>query len=1097
MQKEYSIYIIMSEAVSRFFCIIFGFALLFISTIGSSQTKTTLRGNIVDASTGEAVIGATIVEYDHDRRIISGSVSDVNGNFQIGISNPDAIIVASFIGYKSYEFALGGRIEIKIELEPEAIGIDEVVITAEANRDPLTNVSERDVTSARVKVDMIDSKHLGAVSAEEALQGQISGLDIISNSGNPGSGSQIIIRGLGSLGKAKPLIVVDGVSMDIRINNDFDFGSADQEDIGDLVNIAPQDIKSIEVLKDAASAAVWGSKGADGVLLIETFRGSRGRARFDYEAKYTWDIQPPAIPMLNGDEYIMLQLEEHHNAYGAYTVPSEIAYDPDFDDFYNYSANTDWISAITRNGYINDQYFKVSGGGEKTRYFASVNYQDNTGTTQNTSLKRISTRINLDYDISKKLKFSVNFSYANSYKEDNYMLKADLGYGSSGTSKVNVREMAYVKAPNMSIYEFDKYGNLTGEFFTPSESYQGKGTNYFNPVALTQLSTNDILENEVLNSYILDYNFLTWLRFRETISFQYLNQKKNGFLPYNAIGADWLDEIINESYEINSIDTKITTRSQLFFIPRLNELHSFSALLMMETDQRGMDGISVAGSLGPSYDISDPSSNAVIGSISSASSEFRALGSLASINYKFKDRYIGSFNLRADGSSKFGVNRRWGIFPSASLGWRFSSEPFFNSIKRISEGKLRLSYGQTGREPASPYDRHAIYNTTNPNQYIDNPVIVPQQVQLDNLKWQTLSSWNLGLDLALFDNKLSITGEVYRKKTTDLLWDNYKIPLSSGFNKLSWFNGGELENKGWELFVQGNPIREEKLAVNLNFNISQNVNTFLEFPDNFNNEVATTIGNGQFPRRASIGEPIGSFYGFRYLGVWPSTNDVMAMNADGSPILDVDGIPVPLSYNGSYIFKGGDAIYDDLNHDGVIDINDVVYLGDSNPDFFGGFGGGITWKDFRISFQFLYRLGFQIVNEVAMNAEGMLDKNNQSKATLLRWRVEGQENPGMLPRAYLYHPANNLGSSRYVEDGDFLRLNNLTFRYALNRKYTRQFGIDGLDIALTMRKILTFTNYSGQDPEVPQDSSDPFWFGTDEARTPTPIAYTLSFSIGF
>lgn len=1052
----------------------------------TAQSRKTIRGSIVEASTGEPVIGATVVEYDNNKRIITGTVTDVNGNFQISVKDPNTSLVASCIGYATKKIDVGGRSALEIQLESSALGLEEVVITAESSNDPLTNVSERDVTSARVKVDMGDSKFMGGVSAEEALQGQVSGLDIISSSGDPGSGSQIIIRGLGSLGNAKPLIVVDGISMDIRINDDFDFGGADQEDIGDLVNIAPQDIKSIEVLKDAASSAVWGSKGADGVLLIETFRGKRGKTRLDYQGKYSLNVQPPPIPMLNGDEFIMLQLEEHHNAYGAYSVPPEIAYDPDFEDFYNYNANTDWIGAITQVGFVNDQYLKISGGGERTRYFTSLNYQTNSGTTLNTPFSRISTRINLDYTISTKLKFSVNFSYTNSLKEGNYKLRGE-----------NVRSMAYVKAPNMSIYDYDQFGNPTGEFFTPINSYQGDGISYFNPVAIASLSSNDVAQNTVFNSYLLDYNILPWLRFRETVSFQYLNEKANAFLPYNAIGADWLDRYKNEASESNSVDTKITTRSQLFIVPRINKKHSFSTILMYETDQRTQDWSTLNSYGSPSFDIYDPAANAVIRNIRSGSSDFRSLGGLISINYKYRDRYITAFNLRADGSSKFGANRRWGIFPSASIGWRFTEETFFNSFNKLSDGKLRLSYGQTGKEPGNPYDRHAIYNTTSPSQYINNPVIIPQQVQLDNLKWQTLASWNLGLDLSFFKNALTLTGEVYRKVTSDLLWRRYDIPSSSGFENLRWFNGGELQNRGWELYIMGRPIVRDQFSMNLSFNISQNINTFLQFPDNFNNEVATTIGNGQYPRRASIGEPIGSFYGFRYLGVWPSTESVVATNADGTPIVDANGNSVPLSYMGTYNFQGGDARYEDLNHDGVIDLNDVIYLGSSNPDFFGGFGGGVNWRDFRMNFQFLYRTGFQIVNEVAMDTEGMLDKNNQSKAVLHRWRVEGQSEEDMLPRAYLGHAANNLGSDRYVENGDFIRLNNLSFRYSLDRKLANRLGLNSMDIALTMRKLLTFTRYSGQDPEIPQDSSDPFWFGTDQARTPTPKFYTLSFAIGF
>jgi len=1051
-----------------------------------AQSKKTIRGSIKEKASGEPVIGATVVEYDKDNRIISGTVTDVNGNFQMSVTNPNTVLVASCIGYKTTEIELNGSLAVEVSMDFSSLDIEEVVITAEYNTDPLTNVSERDITGSVVKMDMLSSQHMGGVSAEEALQGQISGLDIVSSSGDPGSGSQIIIRGLSSLGNAKPLIVVDGVSMDIRINDNFDFGGADQEDIGDMVNIAPQDIKSITVLKDAASTAVWGSKGADGVLLIETLRGTRGKTKLDYQAKYSLNVQPPSIPMLNGDEYIMLQLEELHNAYGSYAVPSEIAYDPDYQDFYNYNANTDWLGAITQLGFDNDQYLKISGGGERTRYFTSVNYQTNSGTTLNTAFKRISTRINLDYNISDKIKFSVNFSYTNSSKDGNYKLK--------GT---NVRSMAYTKAPNMSIYEYDQFGNLTGDFFNPINSYQGDGLSYYNPVAIATLSSNDVAQNTVLNSYILDYNIMPWLRFKETVSFQYLNEKTNAFLPFNAVGADWLSTYKDQASETNSVDTKITTRSQLIIAPRLNSKHSFSTILMYETDQRTEDWSSLKSSKSPSFDIDDPAANAVKTSINSGSSDFRALGGLVSINYKFLDRYITAFNLRVDGSSKFGTNQRWGFFPSTSVGWRFSDEPFLESFTKLSDGKLRLSYGQTGREPENPYDRHAIYNTTDPSQYIDNSVIIPQQVQLSNLKWQTLSAWNLGLELSFFKDALSFTGELYRKITTDLLWPDYNIPTSSGFDELVWLNGGKLENKGWEINIVGRPIQRDGFSVNLNFNISQNVNTFLEFPDNFNNEIETTIANGTYPRRAVIGEPIGSFYGFRYLGVWPSTESVIATNEDGTPILDVNGNTMPVSFLGIYNFQGGDAKYEDVNHDGVIDLNDVVYLGDSNPNFFGGLGGGITWKDFRFSFQFLYRTGFQIVNEVAMDTEGMLDRNNQSKAVLLRWRVEGQDEENMLPRAFMGSIANNLGSDRYVEDGDFIRLNNLSLTYSLNRKMVKKIGLNSMDIAFTSRKLMTFTNYSGQDPEIPQDASDPFWFGTDQARTPAPKYFTISISIGF
>ena len=484
--------------------LLLSFCIVLFPIVAAGQSL--IRGTVTDSEDNSRIIGATVTEYDKDRRIIAGTITDFNGNYNLRVTNPLSIIIISYIGYTSYEFTIDGRAVIDIQLKPSSIQMEEVVITAESGSvNALTGVAQRDITGSQVRIDMSETRNLGATSADEALQGQISGLDIVS-SGNPGGGSQIVIRGLSSLGGSKPLIVVDNIPQDIRVDPTFDFGSADQEDIGSLVNISPQDIKSIDVLKDAASTAVWGSKGADGVLLITTQRGARGNTQFEYTSRYTINTQPPPIPMLNGDEYIMMQLEQWHNAYGLFNIPPELAYSKDYADFYNYNKNTDWVDAISQTGFISDQYFKVSGGGDKTRYFASVNYQNNLGTTINTSLNRLSTRINLDYNLSSKIKFSVSFNYTNSIKEDNYAVNGQ-----------NVRSMAYTKAPNMSIWEYDVNGNPTGEYFTPIYSYQGDGNRFFNPVAVANLSVNDVNENQVENSFVLIYNITPWLRFMQTI----------------------------------------------------------------------------------------------------------------------------------------------------------------------------------------------------------------------------------------------------------------------------------------------------------------------------------------------------------------------------------------------------------------------------------------------------------------------------------------------------------------------------------------------------------------------------------------------------
>jgi TonB-linked SusC/RagA family outer membrane protein len=858
------------------------------------------------------------------------------------------------------------------------------------------------------------------------------------------------------------------------------------------VNIALQDIKSIEILKDAASTAVYGSRGADGVLLIETYKGRLGKVEFDYQYKNSINIQPAAIPMLTGDEYIMLQLEEWHNSRGVFDIPSEIAYDKDYFDFYNYSANTDWIGAITQNALTQDHYFKISGGGEKTRYFTSFSYINEGGTTINTNSKRFSTRVNLDYFLSRKILFSILFNYTNNNRDGNLELSDE------NNKPRNIRKMAYIKAPNMSIWEYDANGNLTGEYFTPINSYQGSGQYYYNPVAVADLGKNDRSANTLQNTFTLRYTILDWITFRQTVSFQYEGAKTKNYLPYNAMGTNWLAWTVNKAEESNNNSSSINTETQLAFdSPFKTSRHVLSGAVTWITDQSSYEWMNIQSNKTPSTDIQDPSINAQINWIGTGSGKSRLLGALVNLNYKYVDRYMIQTILRADAHSSFGINNRWGLFKGIMVAWRFSDEPFIKPLGFLGESKLRASWGVSGRQPWDAYARFATYNSTSTGNYILNPAIVPTQLQLNNLRWESISSFDIGLELNLFDDRVYLEGDVYEKTTSDLLFEKYKIPNSSGYDEMKFFNGGELGNRGWELMLDWRIIRTENVRWSVNLNTSQNINSFNVLPENFNTEKSTSIGNGDYPQRVVEGEPIGSFFGFRYLGVFPTDADAMAKDAEGNLLYDKDGNTIPMTYLETYTFKGGDAMYEDINHDGKIDLNDVVYIGDSNPDFIGGFGTSVRYKNIDITCNFHYRLGFNIINGVAIETEGMNNRNNQSKAVLSRWRIQGQDEEGMLPRAYMNNPANNLGSDRYVEQGDYLRLINFIISYRLKREWCEKLNLRNMNFALSGRKLMTFTNYSGQDPEVGQDASDPFWIGVDKANTPPPKIITFSVSIGF
>jgi TonB-linked SusC/RagA family outer membrane protein len=1071
-------------------CAFFSFTVVF------SQQKLIIRGRVIDKNDKSVIIGANIVEYDKDNRVINGTVCNSNGEFVLELKSINDIVKVSYIGYNTSDVVIDPAKSLVVELESSALQMQEIVVTAQAKGRSVTNIDDRDKASSSVKMDLRDMKESGALSVADALQGRISGLDILSAGGDPGTGARIVIRGLSSVGNSKPLIVIDGIPQSSPPNYDqFNLGSANVEDIGTLINVPVQDIKSVEVLKDGASTAAYGSKGADGVLLIETHKGRRGKVRFDYTYKNSINIQPPAIPMLNGNEYIMLQREELHNKLGIYPIPDGIAYNRNSTDFFNYSQNTDWIGALTTKGITNDHYFSVSGGGEKAAYFASMSYIDEGGTTINTAAKTFSTRLNLDYQLSKKIRFSINFNYT-------HLLN---NYSYNGLSwDMNIREMAYIKAPNMSILEYDAFGKLTGNYFTPIYSYQGNGISYYNPVAIANLGKNDQTRNNLANSFSFSYAIAPWLTFMETATLDLQGGKNNAFIPYNALGQDWLSNNVNKADEENGVYQNFKTQSQLSFnVPFTNQKHALTGAFTWETEMERDEKMRVGSNKLPSVQIQDPSASGQISGMGSSLSEKRYLHGVLNVNYKFNDRYLFQAVIIEDAHSVFGSNNRWGLFSGYSAGWRFGKENFIKGLSFLGEeSKIRASWGSSGRLPhswISNYIRFATYGSPDyPKSYKGDAAVIPKQIELSNLRWETTSTSDLGCDLFLFKDRLSVTAELYRKMTFDIENDGYKIPLSSGFKTVGIYNGGQLLNKGWEAMIDYKIIQNQKqdFMVSFNFNISQNENSFIKLPDNFNKENSTDLGNGNYPKIIVENRPIGSFYGLRYKGVYATDADAIAKDAEGKPMHDANGNLIPMKYKDSYVFRGGDAIYEDINHDGKIDLNDVVYLGNSNPRFYGGMGPSIKYKNFTFRADFQYRVGSDIVNMIALKTQGMGDYNNQSKAVLRRWRAQGQNEPDMLPRAYLDNPANNLGSDRYVENGDFLRLVNVMASYRISQKICDKLHIRSLSMTLSARKIYTLTRYSGQDPEVGQNAADPFWIGADNSRTPPPQIVTCAISIG-
>lgn len=1063
---------------------------------------TLLKGNIKSSDDNLTLPGASIVEMDKTGRIISGAITDAFGNYMIKISNPENKIVFSFIGYKSFETQLDGRQTIDVNLEPESLKIEAIEVVGERKiNDGFMSISERNLTTSVQRLDAKEIENIQATSIDEAMQGRLAGVDIVASSGDPGAGMSIRIRGTSSINSSsEPLIVVDNIPYDTEISADFDFATADEEGYAAMLNISPGDIQEITVLKDAASTAQWGSKAANGVLMIKTKRGTIGKPVVNYTYKFSLAEQPDPIPMLNGDQYSMMILEGFMNLKG---VPisadnKEFRYDPEWEDYYNYSQNTDWIDAVTRTGYTHDHNISLSGGGEKARYRFSVGYLNQIGTTLGTDLKKLSGRLNLDYFVSDKISFSTDIAYNLGNNNKNYPDIDSKKYKHAG-----IREIAYKKMPNMSIYEMDEEGNPTDVYFSPEENSQGGWYSTYNPVAMADKGMYNILNNRIIPKFSLRYSILSSLQYTFDVAFDINNEKRRSFLPQDATGKNWTDPNVNRSGDVDNDAFSVQTFNKLYYHPKLGDKHDLMLLASFITGDKTNYGYAVYTANSASVALQDPSieSRIINGSglsVSSGKSRSRDMAGLFTFSYSLLDRYIISGSLRRDGSSKFGAEHRWGTFPAISARWRISGEPFMQSLTFLDDLSIRASYGENGNAPGKSYTQYNTYGTLSWN-YMGEAAIYSKSMELANKKWETAVQKNLGFELIMFRDRINIDVDFYKKRTLDLYFKDLTIPSSSGFNEIE-MNAGIMDNKGWEINVISRVLKIDasRLTVDFNFNVARNENIIREISDLYPQEKGLATKNGEYLRRIQIDNPVGSFYGYIYKGVYVDEEATIALGEDGNQIKDINGNPVYMTFNypvNNYTYQAGDAMYEDINHDGNINELDVVYLGNANPLLTGGFGPIIKFRGLSLNSFFHFRYGNDIINQVRMDTEKMYNYDNQSTAVLRRWRNPGDETD--IPRALLNGGYNYLGSSRFVEDGSFVRLKYISLNYDIPNRLINKIKFAGARIGMTLKNLYTWTSYTGQDPEISLKESDFFYVGFDNSRTPRAKEFQFNISLSF
>lgn len=1054
-----------------------------------------IKGKVISSSDNQLLPGATIAEMDKNNRIIKGTITDMDGNYVLSVTSLENKIQASFLGYKTQILDIKNRTSINISLVESITAIDAVDVIAEGRTNTgFLDIADRDLAVPIQKISLSKLEDVQASTVDEALQGRISGVDIVSNSGDPGGGMSIRIRGVSTLtANSKPLIVVDGIPYETSTASDFDFATANEEGYAQMLNISVDDIKEITVLKDASATALWGTKGANGVLSITTKRGVRSRIpEITYTYRGTFQEEPKSIPMLNGDQYSTLILEGVMNVNGIplNTITNkEFQYDPsDPYWFYNYGQNTNWMNEISRSGFIHNHDFSVSGGGSKTTYRFSVNYQDQKGVTVGTDLKRLTSRLNLDYTISDKLRLRADMSYAHGLTDWSY--------------DKNIRSIAYRKMPNMGVFEFDAYGNKTSNYFSPETNIQGSFASTYNPVAMAEFGSFNTLNDRVDTKFSLYYTILPGFTFSSDVAFNVNNIKRNYFLPQQATGRPWTDINVNKATDIDEDNYTIYTNNRIAYHKVFNKIHDIAATANFQTnDYRGI-GYAVITANSASSELQDPSIAARVRengtAMTSTTYQNRDMGILGLVNYILMDRYILALGVRREGNSRFDKKFRYGYFPSVSGAWRLSGEPFMQKFTFLDDLRFKFSYGQNGHSPKYNYLFFNNYGTFSWT-YLGNTAVYPVDMELQNLKWESFSTKNIGVTLEMFKSRIMLDFDYYQNSTKDMFGNDVAISSVSGYDNIT-MNIGSMDIQGWDFSVRTIPFKNDKLSISFDFNISRNYNILRSVADNYPLERGRTTANGDYKRIIQVGNPIGSFYGYHYLGVYKDEAATIAKDKNGSQIYDPNGTPVRMVYNYpsiNYLFQPGDAIYEDINHDGNINYLDVVYLGNANPDFTGGFGSTISYKEFGFNFFFYGRYGNEIINRTKMLSENMASYDNQTTATLRRWRNPGDETE--IPRALIGYGYNWLGSDRFVDDGSFLRLKYVTISYRLPAKLIKPLGIKQARVSTTLNNLLTFTNYLGQDPEISINSRDGsiYTVGYDDSNTPRTKEITLNLSVTF
>jgi len=1016
------------------------FLLIFCTAAQMSQAQSRVTGFVTD-NNGVPLLGVNVIEQNTS----NGTTTDFDGNFAIITTRENAVLVFSFVGFVSQEIPVSGPQELSITLKEDAAALDEVVVIGYGSQ------LQENITGSVSRITSESIENIPQVSVDQLMQGRAAGVNVTKNSGQPGAAVSVRIRGVNTItGSSEPLYIIDGVPTS---------GEAGAEGLSPLAAINPNDIESINILKDASATAIYGSRGSNGVVLITTKKGRIGEGKLTYNTYVAFQRPTNKIDVMNLEQYARLQ-----NAIGEiYGLDAQVEFlRPEL-----LGAGTDWQAEIFDDALQQNHELSFSGASEDINYYISSSYTDQEGTVIGSGFDRMTVRANVNANIKDWIKTGINLSASRTND------RITLNNASNG-----IISLSLLNNPGRAIYNPD--GSYAGPV-TPDEIAFG----IRNPIAEALNIRNTIERNRMFGNIFLELDLTEALSFRTELGGDIGNNLADQFQPTFSYGA--LERGQNQVNLRRENNDFWILKNLLTYTNKFNDLHNLTVLLGQEVQESSWQGITAQDSdfVGNEFPIlgtgnSQDITGQYIGSSALESYFGRAI-------YSYDNRYNLTASFRADGSSKFAAGNKWGYFPSLSASWSISNEAFMEDVEAIQGIKLYGGYGEVGNQniPNFAYGVRLVPVSTDLGTGFEfsnfgNP----------DLTWESSTQTNIGLDISLFDSRFGATVEVYNKVSRDFLYqlavtDFVTGGSSPGAITAPWVNLGEMVNKGIDVSLSYNTL-DSPLKWS----------SFLTF-SHYKNEVTELLGNlvingslslsdtNQNLTRTEVGQPVGMFYGYQVEGLFRTTSDFEGAAVQfGRPFEDA-------LFSATWL---GDIKYRDINEDGVINNDDRTVIGNPHPDFTFGFQNNLSYKAFDLGLFLQGSYGNDVFNAVdrtltAANSYYV----NQSPAVLDYWSID---NPNATaPRLARNDTPNILISDRYITDGSYLRIQNLTLGYTLPSNYSKQIGISKLKIYGSVQNLYTITNYSGYDPEVGTYNQNALLMGIDNGRYPSPRTFTLGLNV--